>query len=110
MKKVIALSLSIITIIICGWLILKNIDHLDIAYNKVDTYIMWEKQKIDKRTDIDFCEKQLLKNDLDCRRKNDRIESEIAFQAQAFAFIIIIIQLILLVFIFMMQSKLKNLV
>ena len=38
MKKTIALSLSIITIIICGWMILKNIDHLDIASNKTDWY------------------------------------------------------------------------
>ncbi|UUV20481.1 hypothetical protein [Paenimyroides aestuarii] len=108
MKKIIALSLSISTIIISGWLILKNIDHLDIASNKIDSYIIWEKKKIDERIDIDFCEKQLLKNNLDCRRKNDRIESEIAFQTQFFALIIIIIQLILLVFILMSPTKLKN--
>ena len=41
MKKIIAVSLSIITIIICSWLIFKNIDHLDIASNKTETYIIW---------------------------------------------------------------------
>lgn len=109
MKKIIALSLSIITIVICSWLILKNLDHLDIASNKTDTYIMWEKQKIDDRTDIDLCEKKVLKSELDCRRKNDQIESNIAFQAQVFAFIIIIVQLVLLVFIFIIPSKSKTL-
>jgi|SRR5690606_25763331 len=108
MKKVIALSLSIITIIICSWLILKNIDHLDIAYNKTDWYAMDSKRKIDDRIDIDFCEKQILKDRIDQRRNNARIESEIAFQAQAFASIIIIIQLVLLVFIFMIPNKSKN--
>ena len=106
MKKIIALSLSIITIIICGWLILVNIDHLDIASNKTDWYAMDGKRKIDERTDIDFCEKQVLKSEIDCSRKNDRRESEIAFHAQSVAFIIIIVQLILLVFIAFMPQKL----
>lgn len=110
MKKIIALSLSIITIIICGWFILKNIDHLDIASNKTDWYAMDSKRKIDERTDIDFCEKQILKDRIDQSRNNSRIQSNMAFETQVFAFIIIIIQLILLVFIFMMPSKLKNLV
>lgn len=105
MKKIIALSLSIITIIICAWLIVKNLDNLDIASNKTDTWIIWEKQKIDERTDIDFCKKQVLKSELDCRRKNDRIESGIAFQAQSVAFIVIIVQLILLVFIAFIPKK-----
>lgn len=43
MKKIIALSLSIITIIISSWLIFKNTDYLDIASNKTETYIIWEK-------------------------------------------------------------------
>lgn len=105
MKKIIALSLCLITIIFCGWLIVRNLDHLDLASNKIETYNKWEKQKIDKRTDIDFCEKQVLKSELDCRRKNDRIESDIAFQAQSVAFVVIVVQLILLVFIFLMPRK-----
>lgn len=108
MKKIIPLSLSIITIIICGWLILKNIDHLDIAYNKTDWYAMDSKRKIDERIDIDFCEKQILKDRIDQSRNNARIESNMAFETQVFAFIIIIIQLILLVFIFMIPNKSKN--
>lgn len=108
MKKIIALSLSIITIIFCGWLILKNIDRLDIAYNKTDWYAMDSKRKIDERIDIDFCEKQILKARIDQSRNNARIESNMAFETQVFAFIIIIIQLILLVFIFMIPNKSKN--
>jgi len=110
MKKIIALLLSIITIIICSWLILKNIDHLDIASNKTDWYAMDSKRKIDERIDIDFCEKQILKDRIDQSRNNYIIESNMAFETQVFAFIIIIVQLVLLVFIIMMPSKLKNLV
>ena len=108
MKKIIALSLSIITIIICGWLILKNIDHLDIASNKTDWYAMDSKRKIDERIDIDFCEKQVAKAKIDQTRANDKIESNIAFQAQAFAFVIIIIQFVLIIFIIMIPRKPKT--
>ena len=107
MKKIIAILLSVITIIISGWLITQNLDHLDIPSNKNDTYATWEKQKIDKRTDIDFCEKQVLKSKVDQNRKNDRRESEIAIQAQSVAFIVIIVQLILLVFIAIMPIKIS---
>ncbi|KAA5535882.1 hypothetical protein [Paenimyroides baculatum] len=110
MKKIIALLLSIITIIICSWLILKNIDYLDIASNKTDWYTMDSKRKIDERIDIDFFEKQILKDRIYQSRNNSRIQSNMAFETQVFAFIIIIVQLVLLVFIIMMPSKLKNLV
>lgn len=110
MKKIIALLLSIITIIICSWLILKNIDHLDIASNKTDWYTMDSKRKIDERIDIDFFEKQILKDRIYQSRNNSRIQSNMAFETQVFAFIIIIVQLVLLVFIIIMPSKLKNLV
>ncbi len=80
-------------------------EHLDIASNKSDTYAMWEKRKIDEKTDIDFCEKQLLKGKIDQSRENDRIESNIALQNQFAAIIVIIVQFILLVFIVFMQSK-----
>lgn len=83
---------------------------MDIASNKTDWYAMDSKRKIDERIDIDFCEKQILKDRIDQSRNNARIESNMAFETQVFAFIIIIVQLVLLVFIIMMPSKLKNLV
>ncbi|MDY3352360.1 hypothetical protein PG357_10250 [Riemerella anatipestifer] len=107
MKKIIGLSLSIMTIITCGWLIAENLGRLDIASNKADTWVMWEKQEVDERTDIDFCKKQVLKSELDCRRRNDRIKSDIALQTLHTAIFIIIIQLILLVFIALMPKKTK---
>lgn len=108
MKKIIGLSLSIMTIITCGWLIAENLGRLDIASNKADTWVMWEKQEVDERTDIDFCKKQVLKSELDCRRRNDRIKSDIALQTLHTAIFIIIIQLILLVFIALMPKKLNS--
>lgn len=71
---------------------------------------MWEKQKIDKRTDIDFCEKQVLKAKIEQSRKNDIIESNIAFEAQSIAFTLIVIQLILLILIFLMPDRQKNII
>ncbi len=99
MKKIIAISLCIVTIVFCGWLILENIDNLDIPSNKNDQIAMWEKQRINKRTDIDLCEKQVLKKVIDLERKNKREQSNIAFQIQFVSFSVIVIQLILIVFI-----------
>ncbi len=45
MKKTIAIYLSIITIIICGWFVINSIDLLDIASNKNDTYANFQKKQ-----------------------------------------------------------------
>ncbi|UIR56784.1 hypothetical protein LZQ00_02960 [Sphingobacterium sp. SRCM116780] len=108
MKKIIALSLSLITIVICGWLIIKQLHLLDIPPNKNDTYAMWEKQEIDARTDIDTCEKKVLKNQIDLKRKNERYISDIVFENQRITLAVVIIQLILLVFIFLLSNGKKK--
>ncbi len=58
-KKYVALALSIIILVICGWLIAEQFQYLDIASNKTDLYVMQAKRNINNRTDLDDCEKQL---------------------------------------------------
>jgi len=105
MKKIIALVLSVLTIVICVWLTINRLDLLDIPSNKNDTVALFEKQKINKRTDIDECEKKILTNQIDFERKKQRQISGIAFQTQFIALVIIVIQLVLLVVILMMPKK-----
>ena len=108
MKKTIAISISIITIVICGWLIINRLNLLDIPSNKNDTYASFEKREINKRTDINECEKDILKNTIDFERKKKREISVIAFQTQIIAFVIIIIQIVLLIIILIMPKKNKK--
>ncbi|AZI32028.1 hypothetical protein [Kaistella carnis] len=108
MKKKIAIALSLMTILICGWIIIDYVKYLDIASNKTDWYVMDAKHKISERTDINNYEKELLKNQIDQNRKNEKNISNIAFQTQIVAFVLIVIQLVLLVFIFLMPNKQKN--
>ncbi|RKE88299.1 hypothetical protein [Epilithonimonas arachidiradicis] len=105
MKKLIAVSLCIITMIICGFLIVKKLDSLDIASNKTDWYVMDSIRKIEERTDIDDCEKKILKKEIQTKRQNEKDKSGIAFETQIYAFGIIMIQIILLFFIIMMPSE-----
>lgn len=79
MKKNIALSLSFITIIICGWTIVNNLQFLDIPSNKNEWYAMDAKNKINKRSDIDECGKKILTMEIDAKRKSVRYASGIAF-------------------------------
>ncbi len=108
MKKRVAISLSLITITICGWLIVDRLDLLDIPSNKNDTYSSFEKRKIDKRTDINQFEKVILKNKIDFEREKKQQISTIAYQTQIISFVIILIQIILLVIVIMMHKKQKK--
>lgn len=105
MKKIIAVSLSIITIIICGYLIASRMDLLDIPTNKNEWYVMDSIRKIGERTDIDDCEKKVLIKEVELRRENEKYNSGLAFQTQLIAFVIIITQVFLLIFIILMPSK-----
>ncbi len=105
MKKNIALSLSFITIIICGWIIVNGLQFLDIPSNKNEWYAKDAKNKINERSDIDECEKKILTNKIDQERTQKKYISEIAIQTQMISFVIIIIQLLLLLFIFLIPKK-----
>lgn len=107
MKKTIALSLSILTIIISGWMIFDQIKMLDLIPNYTDTYASLDKQKIDERTDITEGEKKILRNQIDQDRANKTKVSGEAFGRQLTLSVIIIIQLILF-FVILMMPKLKN--
>ena len=107
MKKAAAIILASITILICGWLIFSKIAALDIPTNKNDWYAMDRKRKVDERTDIDLCEKQILKTQIDSIRANERQIAETAFETQLFAFAIIIVQLMLIVII-LLFPKIKS--
>lgn len=107
MKKI-AISLSIITIFICGWLIINRLNFLDIPSNKNDTYASFEKRKIDNRIDINKYEKDILKNTIDFEREKKRQVSAIAYQTQIISFVIILIQIVLLLFILKMPQTKKT--
>ena len=107
MKKKIAIFLSLLTITICGWIIVDRLQYLDIPQNKNEWYAMNEKSKINTRTDIDQCEKNLLTNKIDQQRAIKVYVSGIAFQTQVIAFSIILIQIVLLIFIMLMPRKIK---
>ncbi|WP_066682154.1 MULTISPECIES: hypothetical protein [unclassified Chryseobacterium] len=94
MKKL-AIVFSIVTIMICAWLIIDRLNSLDIASNKNDTYAMIQKIEIDKRSDINECEKEIRKNKIDFDRENFRKSSDIAYQTQIISFSIIIIQILI---------------
>ncbi len=104
-KKSIVIGLATMTIIICGWLILGLTSSLDIPSNKNDQLASEQKWQVDQRTDIDSCEKQMIKNQIDLKRINERRISEQAFQTQLFALLIIVFQLILIVFVVLIRWK-----
>ncbi|WP_027381786.1 hypothetical protein [Epilithonimonas caeni] len=105
MKKIIAISLSAITIIVCCYLIVIKMGSLDIPVNKNEWYAMDTIHKIEDRTDIDECEKKVLKGKVKQDRENAKRVSNDAFQVQVIAFGVIIIQVFLLVLIILMPSK-----
>jgi len=107
MKKI-ATIFSLITIIICGWIIIDRLDSLDIASNKNDTYASIQKQEIDKRIDLNICEKEIEKNKIDNNRQNFRYNSEVAYQTQVIAFSIIVIQIVIIICLFLDNSKSKK--
>ncbi|NJI73588.1 hypothetical protein HCX49_10260 [Sphingobacterium kitahiroshimense] len=72
MKKKIAIALYLITILICGWIIINYVKYVDISSNKTDWYVMDAKHKVSERTDINNYEKELLKNQIDQNRKNEK--------------------------------------
>jgi translation elongation factor EF-1beta len=78
---------------------------LNVPVNKNEWYAMDAIYKIEDRTDIDDCEKRVLKENVKQDRENDKRVSNNAFQIQIIAFGVIIIQIFLLVFIVLIPSK-----
>lgn len=109
MKKIIVISFCLLTLFVSGGLFINQLRYLDIPSNKNDTYAMWQKRKINERTDIDKCKKEILKNEIDLGRQNKRKLSEIAMQTQIFLLGIIILQLLLIVYIGFFFPKNKKL-
>ena len=105
MKKKIVLALLLITTVISGWLIINQLDLLDIPSNKNDHYAAFEKRKIDSRTDINDCEKELLKSEIDINRKNTKQNSIIAYNTQIIAFIIIGIQVVAFILVLLIPKS-----
>jgi hypothetical protein len=78
---------------------------LDIPINKNGWYAMDAIHKIEERTDIDECEKRVLKEKVKQDRENEKSISNDAFQIQIIAFGVIIIQVFLLIFLILMPFK-----
>lgn len=104
-KKSIVIVLAAMTILICGWLILGLMSSLDIPSNKNDQFASEQKWQVDQRNDIDSCEKQIIKNQIDLKRANERQISGRVFQTQILALLIIVLQLILIVFVVLIRRK-----
>ncbi|ULT25533.1 MULTISPECIES: hypothetical protein [Sphingobacterium] len=104
-KKSVVIVLAAMTILICGWLILGLVSSLDIPSNKNDQFASEQKWRVDQRSDIDSCEKQIIKNQIDLKRANERQISGRAFQTQILALLIIVLQLILIVFVILIRRK-----
>lgn len=105
MKRYIAISLSLITILICSWQFINSMQFLDIPTNKNDSAANWEKQKITKDPTLTACEKTIRINQITIKRQNEKATSAIAFQTQFVVLLIVGIQFILLIFIFFMPKK-----
>lgn len=104
-KKSVVIVLGAMTILICGWLILGLVSSLDIPSNKNDQFASEQKWQVDQRNDIDSCAKQIIKNQIDLKRANERQISGKAFQTQILALLIIVLQLILIVFVVLIRRK-----
>jgi len=104
-KKSVVIVLAAMTILICGWLILGLMSSLDIPSNKNDQFASEQKWQVDQRNDIDSCAKQIIKNQIDLKRANERQISGKAFQTQILALLIIVLQLILIVFVVLIRRK-----
>ncbi|MNG79395.1 hypothetical protein D3C87_623710 [compost metagenome] len=104
-KKSVVIVLAAMTILICGWLILGLMSSLDIPSNKNDQFASEQKWQVDQRNDIDSCAKQIIKNQIDLKRANERQISGRAFQTQILALLIIVLQLILIVFVVLIRRK-----
>ena len=104
-KKSVVIVLAAVTILTCGWLILGLMSSLDIPSNKNDQFASEQKWQVDQRNDIDSCAKQIIKNQIDLKRANERQISGKAFQTQILALLIIVLQLILIVFVVLIRRK-----
>jgi len=102
-KKSVVIVLAAVTILTCGWLILGLMSSLDIPSNKNDQFASEQKWRVDQRSDIDSCEKQIIKNQIDLKRANERQISGRAFQTQILVLLIIVLQLILIVFVILIR-------
>ncbi|KKO88920.1 hypothetical protein AAW12_22340 [Sphingobacterium sp. Ag1] len=105
MIKKILISLTLITIIGCCWFFFTLFDAIDLAPTKSDHLASEEKWKIEQRADIDSCEKHVLKNQIDLRRRSAKRVSELAFRMQTFLFFAVCIQIVLLVILILVPKR-----
>jgi len=96
MKKIVIL-LSVITIISSAYLIVNHLDLLDIPSTKNEQNASFQKQRINNRTDINNCEKEILKTKINLERKSNKKISNIIFPIQFFLLVIILIQIVIIV-------------
>ena len=107
MKKIGVCFLSAFTIAICCWYIIEQIDLLDIVSTKNDQYSAFQKREISERNDIDECEKEILKSQIDFKRQKTREISRIASKTQFVLIGIIVIQLVLSVMVLLLFRNKK---
>ena len=105
MKKIIAIVLCIMTIATCSWHLVEQLTLLDIPSNKNDQYASFQKIEINKRTDIDICQKEILINQVDYNRNNAKRISQIATKTYLILIGLILFQLVLVVFILQISKK-----
>ena len=106
MKKIVII-LSVITIISSGYLIVNNLDLLDIPSNKNEQSASFKKQRINNRTDINKCEKEILKTKINLERKSKKKISNIILPIQFFLLVIILVHIVIIILVLMMPQKKK---
>lgn len=106
-EKTIAISLSIITIIICRGSITDTLKYLDIISNQTDWYVMDAKRKVNERIDIEDSKKKLLTSQIDLSRSNEKCSSNSAVSGIGFCSFHDYSSNNLLIFIIMMPKKSK---
>ena len=105
MKKYIFIIFSLIIITICGLGIFDQIKSIDILPNYSETHVKMHKQNIISNNDLDACQKEVLLNEVDVDRKNQKETSNQALVVVLCAIIILIVQLIMLLMMLFSPKK-----
>jgi hypothetical protein len=105
MRKYIFIIFSLIIITICGLGIFDQIKSIDILPNYSETHVKMHKQNIISNNDLDACQKEVLLNEVDVDRKNQKETSNQALVVVLCAIIILIVQLIMLLMMLFSPKK-----
>lgn len=91
------LFLCFLAIGLTVWLVKQQAEQITIAQNKATTYLHFEKQKIDARTDLSLCEKELLKQSMDLKNTHTITASNAAQKSLSPLLVLLFVLILVLV-------------